>query len=176
MEHKIKQLGNKIAIAGKMASGKSTLANLLVEKEQFRKFSFATGVKHVATQVFGMTIKDRDLLIQIGNKMREIDPQVWIKYLLREAENTEKVVVDDLRYPNEYIALRNAGFKIIYLNISNEEQLLRLQKTYPSTWQEHVKQKEHFTETQLSPEKMSNLEGNFFNGVKLEKMYYDLQM
>ena len=43
----------KIAIAGKMASGKSSCAKHLQEiNPQFRKFSFASKVKELATDLF----------------------------------------------------------------------------------------------------------------------------
>ena len=61
-----------------------------------RGFSFASGVREVARNVFGMT-KNRELLIQIGNKMREIDPDVWAKRVIREADNHPFCLVDDLQ-------------------------------------------------------------------------------
>lgn len=38
---------------------------------------------------------------------------LWIDMLLRDAEHLNRVVNDDLRFPNEADALRNAGFTIV---------------------------------------------------------------
>ena len=70
----------KIAITGKMCSGKTTIANYLIEKNnQFVKISFADKVKEIATDLFNMKEKNRYLLQSIGTKMREIDEDVWAR-------------------------------------------------------------------------------------------------
>ena len=74
----------RIAVTGKMCSGKTTLCNYLCELEpRFEIFSFGKKVKQCATDLFGMNpfCKDRPLLISLGQKMREIDSEVWINYV-----------------------------------------------------------------------------------------------
>ena len=51
-----------------------------------------------------MKIKNRELLQSIGTKMREIDEDIWIKYVLKNNKNN--IIIDDLRYPNELEALK----------------------------------------------------------------------
>jgi dephospho-CoA kinase len=71
----------RIAVTGKMCSGKTTLCNYLCELEpRFQIFSFGKKVKQVASDLFQMDpqVKDRTLLTSIGQKMREIDSEVWI--------------------------------------------------------------------------------------------------
>ena len=161
--------GVRIAFGGRMGAGKSTLAREISQfyaarGVNFKTDSFAEGVREVARDLFGMTRKDRGLLISIGNKMREIDPDVWAKRVVRgfdggneggggmeggdgEVGGGEKYcLVDDLRYPNEARYLREAGFILVYLDVDRETQLERLQKTYPSTWKDHVEYLDHFTE------------------------------
>ena len=75
----------KVGICGKMASGKTTLAKGFSE-EGFEIVSMADGVKRVGREVFGMTMKDRHLLQQIGMKMREIRPTVWLDLLMKQAD------------------------------------------------------------------------------------------
>ena len=72
----------KIAICGKMASGKTTLADWFVDNHDFLKISLAAKVKEIGVNLFGMKQKDRRLLQQIGMKMREIKEDVWIDYLI----------------------------------------------------------------------------------------------
>ena len=75
----------KIAIAGRMASGKTTLANHLVDMG-YQKVSLAGKVKEIARDLFQMEEQDRPLLQQIGMKMREIRPSVWIDYIIHLGE------------------------------------------------------------------------------------------
>ena len=51
----------------------------------------------------------RQLLQQFGNKAREIDENIWVKYLLREYNKDEKFrvvkrnwIISDIRYKNEF--------------------------------------------------------------------------
>ena len=67
----------KIAVCGKMASGKTTLANMIVdEKNNGTVLSLATKVKDIGKELFFMEAKNRPLLQKIGMKMREIQEDV----------------------------------------------------------------------------------------------------
>jgi len=46
----------------------------------------------------GITV--RDILIQVGTKMREIDPDVWVRIMLEKA-NEDFTIVTDIRFTNE---------------------------------------------------------------------------
>ena len=71
----------KIGLIGKMCSGKTYVGNILSRRCALKKFAFADKVKDIAKDLFGMKNKDRALLQQIGQSMRNIDPNVWINYL-----------------------------------------------------------------------------------------------
>ena len=104
----------KIAICGKMCSGKSTLANHIMRTfPGYQKYSFAKRVKELCVELFDMKGKDRELLIKFANSMREIDPNVWIKQVLKETKDKENCIIDDVRYQNEVNALIHDGWKII---------------------------------------------------------------
>ena len=110
----------KIAITGKMCSGKTTTANLIRQMDsRYEIFSFGKKVKDVAVDLFNMKEKDRTLLTSIGTKMREIDSEVWINYILKQTKHKEFCIIDDLRYQNEYEALIKNGFQIIQLQVSD---------------------------------------------------------
>ena len=108
----------KIAIAGKMSSGKSTCAQHLQKlNPQFQKFSFASKVKELATELFGMTSKDRSLLTSIGKKMRDIDPDVWANWTLKESPHLNMgLLMISVTLMN--IEFKEHGWKIIKLEIS----------------------------------------------------------
>ena len=141
----------KIAIAGKMCSGKSTSAMYFQKlNNRFQIFSFAKKVKEIAVDLFGMTNKDRTLLTSIGKKMRDIDPDVWANYTVKETQNCEFAVIDDLRHFNEYRILKEQGWKIIKLEISDQLQEQRLLSiSTPEQFQNHQSNKNDISEQQI---------------------------
>ena len=140
----------KIAIVGRMASGKTTLAKALAEHWDGEILSLGGKVKEVGKDLFGMVEKDRPLLQQIGMKMREIRPDVWIEYLDRESYGWTCVVVDDCRFVNEARWFKDNGWLLVRLNIEEEVQKVRLQKTYPDDWEQHWNNRNDPSETQVS--------------------------
>ena len=78
--------------------------------------------------------------------MREIDKDVWVNYVLKQCEDVEYCLVDDLRYQNEYEALVKNGFKIIQLNISDELQEERIRNIYPDNYLDHLLARTHLSE------------------------------
>jgi len=118
-----------VAFTGKMGSGKSTAAKTL-EEFGFERFSFATKLKELAEDLFEMKEKDRKLLQDFGSALREIDQDVWVKYLMRkiglcvfrciEDKQPARIVIDDLRYLNEAHILKQNGFILVRLICLNE--------------------------------------------------------
>ena len=131
-----------IAICGKMASGKTTLAHALRDEAGFEVMSLAGAVKRLGRDLFGMVDKDRPLLQQIGMKMREIRPSVWIDYLVSQANSVNEsqycVVVDDVRFVNEAKRFKEEGWLLVKMDIGEELQIERLKSTYADNWEMHV--------------------------------------
>ena len=127
----------KIAICGKMGTGKTYLADYIAKKYGFIKTSFAKRLKTLAEELFDMTHKDRGLLINFATKMREIDSRVWIKAMFRDIKNVDNVVLDDLRLNNEYITLKESGWFIIKIDINENERISRLKQKYGEYYEEH---------------------------------------
>ncbi len=67
----------------------------------------------------------RDFLIGFGNKGREIYPNLWSEYmrgkLHRFSYGSVNIVIDDLRFPNEYAMLREEGAKIVRITNPGRE-------------------------------------------------------
>ena len=136
----------KIAIYGPMCSGKSTIANIIQKKyPQYKIYSFGQKIKDLASELFDMKGKNRSLLITIADKMRAIDEDVWAKYIVKQTQNKEHCLIDDLRFQNELDHLH--GWKIICLTTPKEIRLQRLKKLYPENYEDHIKNMSHKSET-----------------------------
>lgn len=105
-----------VVFIGHMAAGKTYYADKLKEELEKQgitayKVSIAAKLKDVAKDVFGMKEKNRRLLQQLGSKMREIDPDVWIKYLATSIATKKQFpfIVDDVRFMNELSYLLYTG-------------------------------------------------------------------
>ena len=137
----------KIAITGKMCYGKTTIANIIkLYDNKYQIFSFGQKVKDIATDLFDMQNKDRTLLTSIGTKMREIDSDIWVKYIIKNCRDLENVVIDDLRYQNEYRYLIENNFKIIVLTLPVEIQIMRIKELYPENYIDHLNNMFHVSE------------------------------
>lgn len=118
----------RILVAGRAGVGKDSLADYLVEKYGFKKIAFADPIYKIAREYFGMKIKNRWLLQQIGQKFREIEPSVWVNYAFKEAEKYDKVVISDCRQANEYQIGIKKGFLPIRVNADLNIRIKRLEK------------------------------------------------
>lgn len=125
----------RIGLSGKMRSGKDSVADYLVERHGFQKFSFAEKLKSLAVEMFGMRPgeKNRALLVTLGAKLCSIDPLVFVNYSLKQMPLNADVVVSDVRFEYEYHALKMMGFRLVRIHIREEEQVRRVLSTEPGT-------------------------------------------
>ena len=123
----------RIAFTGKMRSGKTSAADYLWIERGFEKISFASPIYRIVDDLFGTDEngKRRELLQAVGQKMREIDPDVWIRQaekslrIYEDYLSTKGVVIDDLRQPNEYEWARENNFVIIRVEANEDTRLER---------------------------------------------------
>ena len=55
--------------------------------------------------------------------MREIDRDVWVKYVTKRVEKLPKetdIVIDDMKFSNEYEAVKSLGFLVVRLDPTDE--------------------------------------------------------
>ena len=142
-----------------MCSGKSTLCNYIQDTFpdlKFQRTAMAKRLKELAIELFNMDpkIKNRDLLIKLGGKMREINQNVWANYVIKETSQlnsnmeASNWLLDDCRYKNEFDILRENGWIIIKLNVSDQTQKNRLQLLYPNNFHIHQQFHNHVTENE----------------------------
>ena len=136
----------KIAIYGPMCSGKTTIATMIQEiNPNYKVYSFGQKIKDLAKELFNMEGKDRSLLINIADKMRDIDEDVWAKYIINLTKNQTHCIIDDLRFQNELNYLHD--WKIICLTTPLEERIKRIKELYPENFQDHINNMNHKSET-----------------------------
>jgi len=130
----------KIAIIGKICSGKSYLANYLKDKHNFEILSFGEPVKKYAKEIFNLKFKNREIIQKFAQSVKEIDNDVWVKYLINNLDKhkDKHIVIDDLRFKNEQLALKKRGFIFIKLEIIKDYQIERIKKTYPDHYDVHI--------------------------------------
>jgi hypothetical protein len=117
-----------IGLAGQAASGKDTVANILIPHLNqisgftFVRNSFAGNVKKIFAQAFGVDLdfieewKRKDVAPQnflvpvrrglqmIGDGFRQIKSDVWIEFVLKNPQND--LVISDVRYCNEALQIK----------------------------------------------------------------------
>lgn len=116
-----------IALSGKKMSGKTTLATALKAELHILTRSFAAPFKF-GLQCMGVAVdgpdKDVKTLQDIGNYFRSRDPAWWVKRMAAASESRDQagLIIDDLRFANEFAWCRNNGFLLVRLDVTRETQ------------------------------------------------------
>lgn len=121
-----------IAFNGPRGAGKTTSANYLCRHHGFKVVSFGSFLRSVAKEFFPFSVSDfsevgkerkfkeydwtpREFLIALGKMGRFFDEDLWVKKSgLDQLQG--RIVVDDLRFPNEAKYLLSLGAKIVRIN------------------------------------------------------------
>lgn len=127
-----------ISIAGQFCSGKTAACTYLKEKYNFIEVNFADKLKAIARDLFGMEIKNRKLLQDLGQKMRELDPDVWINYVFNKTipalslnkPYLDRFCIGDMRHPNEVDICKKNNAITVYLKCPLELRLERYEVLY----------------------------------------------
>lgn len=119
----------KVAIHGKAGVGKDTMVNYMISKYGGTKLAFSDPIYEImyyAQEVCGFDKeKDRKFLQQIGTEWaRNKDPNVWVNIALERSKKIKtNVYITDIRFPNEYEAVRNDEDWLI-VKIKRDEELI----------------------------------------------------
>lgn len=142
------QLRPDIALVGRMASGKTTLARTLIAMYDYTRVSHADGIKEMAALAYGIVNKTdtyevrtlkgelellsgREVLQGVGQTMKLFDRDFWLKISLnRTSHISGPVVNDDTRFVFESEALREIGFKVVRVNTPDEVRMARYVANY----------------------------------------------
>lgn len=122
-----------VGISGRKRSGKDTFANVLCEEYGYEQHAFADPIRTIAREVFGLRENQID-----GSKKEVVDPRwnkspreilqligtecfrdsfgssVWVDVLMNTLRFTlpRRVVVSDVRFPNEVEGLQDVGGRV----------------------------------------------------------------
>lgn len=144
-----------IGLIGKFGSGKDTAASVLVRTHGYVPLSFAAPLKemvieadpllthwthnnvtvplHLSDVLEKLTFEEakreypevRRSLQRIGQGVRKLDPDYWVRLLLQDVGRFEyeqvPMVVTDVRYPNEADTLRKFGFTLVRITRQRAE-------------------------------------------------------
>jgi dephospho-CoA kinase len=129
----------KIALTGKMRSGKDLCGSHLYINYGFDQVAFGDALKKNAHATFPWVSefsKPRALYQQYGQLMRKIEPDVWIKHAeqavngaidFRVNTGAEQIgiVLTDVRQQNEVDWCRANGFTLIRVTAPDEDRIAR---------------------------------------------------
>ncbi|MGM0846871.1 MAG: AAA family ATPase [Bacillota bacterium] len=122
----------KIALMGKIRSGKDTIGKYLLDNYGMTRFAFGDPLKQYAKEMFPQRFtpgrKPRVTLQVFGQKMREIDPDVWVRHTMNSIEAAGNVspLITDCRQKNEYDRLKREGFTMIRVNADDGVRIRRM--------------------------------------------------
>lgn len=121
-------LNMKIAFGYKMGVGKDEAVSYLVQKYGGTKISFSKPLYDIMYYVQDKCgfprEKDRKFLQYIGTEWaRSKDRDIWVNLLLKkEYSDNQNYYITDLRFPNEYQALKNSGWTCVKIIRSHQEE------------------------------------------------------
>lgn len=123
----------KIALTGKMRSGKDTFAKMLMELDEFQHVKFSKGISEIVHKFIPSNIngqKLRSAYQLIGQTMRAIDEDVWIRYAFKDIDMSKNIIVTDLRQENECQFLKDNGFTIIKIVADDNDRINRMNELH----------------------------------------------
>ena len=150
----------KIAIFGKIRSGKDTVGEFLINEYGFTKLAFGDGIGFIIDEYFPEARangKPRKHYQVIGQALRELDADVWINHLIKRANNistqnllyhdkSTDFIITDGRQVNEAVRLKEAGYTIIKVVADEDKRIERMKKAGDNFSPEML---EHETELQV---------------------------
>jgi dephospho-CoA kinase len=140
----------KIALVGKMRSGKDTVGNMLKDYG-FKGVAFADGIKEIVNKYFPEALengKPRKHYQFVGEQLRILNPNIWINNLDRAVSKMpyKDIVVTDCRTVLEANHLREQGYMIVKIHTTEKIRLARMVARGEELIPEQLN---HITETQV---------------------------
>lgn len=184
----------KIALFGKIRSGKDTVGKILIEEHGFKRFAFGDGIGAIIQEYFPEAWaggKPRKHYQHIGQQLRVLNPNVWINYMLHniDKETCRKrqqwaigkedsphlnVVVTDGRQINEAERLKEEGFLIVRVVCPEEIRIERMKALGDLFKPEDLKHETELNVDRITPDVEIINDGSLNDlYIKVQKMIQD---
>jgi len=140
---------NRIALTGKIRSGKDTVADYAMKKYGYIPFSLGRIVWKYYQEVMlggGMKLTSRQEMQTFAQTMRQFKEDVWLHHLkikLGLMSKDDRVIISDCRQPNEQRWFADNNYLFIRINADKQ---LRLQRCYDAGDDFNEEDLEHETE------------------------------
>ncbi len=138
-----------VAIFGQMASGKSSIAEILTGKPGYIRIAFADPLKNISELAYGkidksgiytvtdmagneLQVSGREILQRVGQSIKAHDRDFWLRCFFNTAERFQDspLIVDDGRFHFEAQALRDRGWLIVGLDTDESVRFERYERRY----------------------------------------------
>ena len=121
----------KIALFGKIRSGKDTVGKVLTDDYGFTRYAFGDAIGEVIKDYFPDAFaggKPRKHYQVIGQSFRQLDEDVWVKKVINDIESAghERIIITDGRQVNEAEKMRDAGFLIVKVICDEKIRIKRM--------------------------------------------------
>lgn len=118
-----------VALGGLRGCGKSTIAGHLVNNHGFEKIAFSDILREIALLAGIELVNDRVYLSKLGEVLRSYDSDLLLKAVDKKITASKSyVVIEDIRFQSELKFCLERNIQTIYLEVSRDEQLRRIQK------------------------------------------------
>lgn len=120
----------KIALYGKLRSGKTAVCEHIMDKyENVQKIEFSDALQEVVDILYPELkgVKNREVLVGVGQHMRKYDVDVWTNIVKNRVLNSDArhILVSGVRQQNEYEMLKGLGFIFIRVEASENTRIKR---------------------------------------------------
>lgn len=119
----------KIAVYGKLRAGKSAVCDYIANKYDCEILEFIGAVQEVIDVIYPEKkgVKDRETLVSVGQHMRKLDKDVWVKVIRNKIKSSKanNILVAGVRQQNEYDMLKELGFTFIQVEASETTRVER---------------------------------------------------
>src|SRR5438552_18965303 len=117
-------MANKIALSGRSGSGKTTIAEYLVNKHGYTRCSTGAACRDVCNRLFGE--ESKAILNKVTDALKAVDPDVWLRAALSSLKEDMPVVFDSMRFATDYAFLKNQGFEMWRVEAPLSIRLVRM--------------------------------------------------
>ena len=144
----------RLAFAGRMASGKTSLASLFAMRyPPMARIAYSHAIKRAAKLAWGVQKPDRQLCQRLGALASHTLPHLWDQMISKDLERmgTREYVIDGLRYRANFEWWGKRATRIVYIEVSRATQLERITKR--GTLSADLPRLEHESESCVSSSK-----------------------